>query len=189
MSQGLDGGLDPGHVAVMIGTPYIDKAIVTSKKLVLVIRDIGCEIGELACGSPDHAVLLVFILFHHEMNRTLFPLEPAFEREHLEAGADGAGFMELLLGEVVVVDDSEPAKIFFNPCQDLSACVFRAGLRSAGAVLGKDSHAEAGPNQSISQIPDVVSLVIVCGELGLRLEKLLHFCAHEAGLGGFRPAS
>ena len=55
------GGLHPRHVAMMIGAPHVDLALEAALALVLVIGDVRSEIGVLAVGANQHAVLVVAV--------------------------------------------------------------------------------------------------------------------------------
>ena len=55
----LIGGLDARHVAVMVGAHHVDHPVVAAAELVLVVADVGPEVGQLPGRAAQHAILVV----------------------------------------------------------------------------------------------------------------------------------
>lgn len=62
VAEEFDGRLQTDDVAVMIGAPDIDQLLESAVKFILRIGDIRAEIGGLAIGADDHAVLVVSVV-------------------------------------------------------------------------------------------------------------------------------
>ena len=73
-AQGLIGRLHPGHIAVVVGTPHVDLAIEAALALVLVVGDVRGEVGVLAAGANQHAVLVVAEFGGAQPQRALAPV-------------------------------------------------------------------------------------------------------------------
>ena len=58
-AQRLIRRLHPCHVAVVVGAPHVDLAVEAALALVLVVGDVGGEVGVLAVGAHEHPILVV----------------------------------------------------------------------------------------------------------------------------------
>ena len=58
-SQGLQGRLYPGNIAMVVRTPDINHPVKTPVMFILVISDIGSKIGLHAIAADDNPVFLV----------------------------------------------------------------------------------------------------------------------------------
>ncbi len=70
-AERLVGGLHPRHVAVVVGAPHVDLAIEAALALVLVVGDVRGEVGVLAAGAHQHAVLVVAVVGRAQPQRAL----------------------------------------------------------------------------------------------------------------------
>ena len=52
-------GLQRGDVAVVVGAPDVDEQVEAAGELVAVVGDVGQQVGGLAVGLDEHAVLVV----------------------------------------------------------------------------------------------------------------------------------
>ena len=59
-SQAVQGGLEPGHMAVVVGAPDVDGLVKAPHlQLVAVVGDVGGKVGVEAVGPAQHVVLQV----------------------------------------------------------------------------------------------------------------------------------
>ena len=59
-AQPVQGGLEPGHMAVVVGAPDVDGLVKPPHlQLVAVVGDIGGKVGIEAVGPAEHVVLQV----------------------------------------------------------------------------------------------------------------------------------
>ena len=74
--QSVQGGLEPGHVAVVVGAPDVDRLVKAPLfQLVAVVGDVGGEVGVKAVGPAQHVVLqvqLVHLLLSLALPHELF---------------------------------------------------------------------------------------------------------------------
>ena len=59
VAERLHAGLQPGDVAVVVGAPDVDEELVAPVELVAVVGEVGEQVGRLAVGLHQHAVLVV----------------------------------------------------------------------------------------------------------------------------------
>ena len=70
-AERLVGGLHAQHVAVVVGAPDVDLALEAALALVLVVGDVRGEVGVLAAGAHEHAILVVAELGRAQPQRAL----------------------------------------------------------------------------------------------------------------------
>ncbi len=83
-AERLVGGLHPQHVAVVVGPPHVDLPLEAALALVLVVGDVRGEVGVLAGGAHEHAVLVVAVLGRAQPQRTLAAVGAALLLEDRE---------------------------------------------------------------------------------------------------------
>ena len=62
VAQRLDGGLQPRHVAVVVGAPDVDEQLEAPGELVPVVGDVGQQVRVLTVGLDDDPVLVVAVV-------------------------------------------------------------------------------------------------------------------------------
>src|SRR5438067_10348899 len=103
-SQPLEGSLEPADVAVVFGAPHVDLASEAALALVLVICDVGGQVGVLAARAHQHSILVVTELRRAQPQRALAAIRASLALELRQRPVDRAWLarVELALkGEAV----------------------------------------------------------------------------------------
>ena len=97
VTQGIADAADALDVAVVVGAPDVDD-VVNALELIPVIGNVGGEIGVLAVGLDQDAVLVVAQIGGTEPQGAVLSVEVAHLVELLESAVDGGGAGGLALG-------------------------------------------------------------------------------------------
>ena len=110
ISESCHGRLDAGYVSMMIGTPDIDHLLKAPFIFVLVIGNIGSQIGWHAVIADDDPVFIVAVIGRFQPERPVFfvGLAPFFQ--FITGRADGIG-MESPFAEPVIIMDIKRSQI------------------------------------------------------------------------------
>ena len=104
-AERLIGRLHARHVAVMVGAPHVDLAVEAALALVLVVGDVGGEVGVLAARAHEHAVLVVAVVGRAQPQGALAAIRVAALLEQCQRMLDRAdgravGVVKVLAGLV-----------------------------------------------------------------------------------------
>ena len=111
-TQGVGSGADSGHVALVVGPPDLHHPLeVPQEELIVVVGQVGGQVGGLAVAADEHVVLLLAQLAGGEPDGAL-PLHQiasvAQDSHHL---VEGAGRIEALLAEPDIVVDIDGRQV------------------------------------------------------------------------------
>ena len=146
----------PRDVAVVVGAEQVDHAVVAALELVLVVGDVVGEVGRLAAGADQHAVLVVAELLRPQPQRPLGAIGVAALLEQRDRALHGAGraVVEGALEEPGV--EVDPVGLERGP---------DAGHDRLDALGGQDSDVLVGRAGDLPrQLGHVVALVAVLGQ-------------------------
>ena len=110
MAERGDRGLHPLDVAMVIGAPNVDHQVEAAVELVLVVGDVGSEVGVLAAGALKHTILVVIELGRPQPERFLAGVGAAIRIENRQRLLDRrrAAGVERRLVKPIVKDDAQP---------------------------------------------------------------------------------
>ena len=94
VAEGLDAGLQPGDVAVVVGAPDVDQQLIAAGELVAVVGDVRQQVGGLAVGLDEHAVLVVTEVGGAQPHRTVLLEDHTLGPQVGQRGVDGTGVDE-----------------------------------------------------------------------------------------------
>jgi len=170
-AEGLDAGLQPRDVAVMVGPPDIDDRVEAPVELVLVIGDVRREIGGRPRVPDDDTVLLVAEGRRAEPERAAFPVHMALFPQMLEELHDAVVLVQPPLAEVVVEEDAEGRQIVLDPLHDGAGGVGRE--KRQDLFLGPVPVPISVPREDLPrQLGNVVPLVVIRREFDRLAERL-----------------
>ena len=163
-SERLPGSSDPRHVAVVVGPEHVDHQVVAPLELVLVVGDVGREIGQLAVGAGEHAVLVVAEGGRAQPHSALVRVDVPLLLEPPEHPGHGSALVVLAL----VAEALRPHPEAFQRGPD----ALEHGLDSQAGELGLVEARGAG--YPVGDLGHVEPLVAVLGGLltsGARLDR------------------
>ena len=99
MTERLHPDLQPGDVAVVVGAPDVDEQLVAAGELVPVVGDVREQVGGLAVGLHDDAVLVVAEVGGAQPHGAVLLEDDAVLAQVGQRGVDRAGVVEALLAE------------------------------------------------------------------------------------------
>ncbi len=115
--QRLQDRLHARNVTVVIGTPKVDQFFVPAANLVLVVRDVGTEIGFFSGLLDDHPVLVVVKRRRLQPHRPFFLVDEVLLPEPFDRLVHRAVAVQALLAEPAVVFHPEILQVLFNSLQ------------------------------------------------------------------------
>ena len=95
------------HVAVVVGAEHDDAAVEAALALVQVVGEVAGDVGGLAVGLDDDAVLVVAELGRAQPGRAVGLEDVAERAQSVDRALDGAGLVQVVLVEVDVEVDAE----------------------------------------------------------------------------------
>ncbi len=193
--RACDPCLEAAHVAVVVGAPDVDEELVAAGELVAVVGEVGQQVGRLAVGLHEDAVLVVAVVGAAQPDRAVGVEGGAVRAQVGERRLDGPGLDQAPLGEPRVELDPDAAEAggqillharvapldrvgvvghLRRPLADVLALV--AILRQVGAGL-------AGGQRCREQLhlhAAVVEVVLPVGDVAAALEHV----AERVAVGG-----
>ena len=160
-AESLARGHHARHVAVMVRAPDVHHEVEAPFEFVVVVGDVGREIGGVAVAFAQHAVLVVAQLGGLEPVRTVRFVA------HAGLGEVGKGFIHLAVRhqrffrEPDVVAHAKGLQIFLDTVQDVAHAVVFADLH--GFFLGQVEDVGIGGQHVAGDVDDVFAPVVVCG--------------------------
>ena len=112
MAERGDRGLHPLDVAMVIGAPNVDHQVEAAVELVLVVGDVGSEVGVLAAGALKYTILVVVELGRPQPESFVAGVGAAIRIENRERLGDRrrAAGVERRLVEPIVEDDAQASQ-------------------------------------------------------------------------------
>ena len=105
--QAAGRGLQPPHVAVVVGAEHVEQALVAARQLVLDVGEVGPEVRGRPVGAHEHAVLVVAEGRRAQPRGPVAILDVAGRAGLGDGAVDGAGGVQLALGEPEVHADAD----------------------------------------------------------------------------------
>ena len=164
-TERLPRDLHPRHVAVVVGAPHVDHAVEAALALVLVVGDVGGEVGLLAGRALQHAVLVVAQRCRAEPDRPFAVVDVPVLAQQLDRALDRAVLVQVALVEEAVEGDpvalERRAHLLDHQLDAARGELVHVGLGRAFDLGGEFDH--------------VLALVAVLGSVltaGTRLDRL-----------------
>ncbi len=107
VAEGRRGGLEARDVAVVVGPEHVDAQVEAARALVLEVGDVAGDVGGVAVGLDDDAVLVVAVVGALEPPGAVVEVQIARRLEGLDGLVDRSALEEGVLVEVHVEVDTE----------------------------------------------------------------------------------
>ena len=141
MAKGEGGSDEAGDLAVVVGAQEGDEAVVAAGVFVLVVGDVGSDVGVAAVALDEDAVACVAELGGLEPDRAVGLIDRTARAQFVDYRADRTAGVEGALAEPVVEDDAHflhvgvdgfedfaDGEVGIELCGMLAACDFRGEL-------------------------------------------------------------
>ena len=165
--EGLDAGMDPWDVAVVIGAPDVDDEVEPAGVLVLMIGDVGGEVGGHVVLPHHHTVLLVAEGRRLEPGGVFRLVDEAPLFQILEEFRHSVVPVEFPLAEVDVEDDAEGPEIVPDAFHDRACRVVREEREDRLLASGVEITVALLLEDFPGELDDVIAPVTLLREIHL----------------------
>ena len=159
--HGGDGGAHARNVTVMVRAPDINEPVVATVELVVVIGDVGGEIGQASVRLAQHAVFVVAQLLGSEPEGVFLLIGVACGSQGVKSGGDGSAFHQGFFGKPALVLNAKFAQIILDAVQDVVHGLVVAHVLAFGVRQVRKGW--VGFQHFAGDVDDVIALVIIFG--------------------------